>query len=141
MNRRPLGATIIGVASVLFYGYWSYITLTWIWMMVIAPEKFVLPNNSRAPFDFSVIWFRAIPAFAGLIGAIGVLMVRNWGRWLFLIVAGFWTTYWGVKWICGDLYELETVVGPAAVVVGASVIGYFLRPGMKAQFVRSSKQQ
>ena len=78
----------------------------------------------------------------GLAAGIGILWLKNWGRWLTVLIGAYSATY--------DAYALVNIrtlfpepyrpIGLALLVAvlawNSFIIWYFLRPSVKAQFVK-----
>lgn len=145
--RQPLGVKIFGISSLLYHGYWLAILLmaTPIWFGMLSED--VLKAGGVGPFVEKVGWFRvgleilfrlfSVPI--GVVGSIGALMRWNWGRWLLIILACGYILDAIVRvmhWVTYGPYKFETGGTLALMTWCSLIIWYFLRPAVKAQFVR-----
>lgn len=95
--------------------------------------------------------YLAVVSCVWLVAGIGVLMLKNWARWLTLMVAFLWLLFEGN----GALTErrLERLYGPVWSPYGRSqwdrlipigwcalILWYFLRPSVRAQFVKRREE-
>ena len=85
--------------------------------------------------EFEVAFFVVTPlvALGRIVGGIGLLILRTWAYWLTLVAAGL-SIAWSLRAVG------ETSLGSLLYVLGfhGAVLWYFLRPGVKAQFVRAA---
>ena len=134
MKQRPLEIKAFGalylVVNLLLFSYASW-----------AGDPFTL--------DSSYSWFLLIMLGSAILGAVagaGVIMLRKWARWLILFLAMLWVvglaTIILTNWSSG-VSQIRLIHSLTLPVVGLAwnslILLYFLRPGVKAQFVKVGK--
>jgi len=95
--------------------------------------------------------YLAVASCVWLVAGIGVLMLKNWARWLTLLAASGWLWFWGDGFLTER--RLERVYGHQwrphgqsqwdwliPIGWGALLLWYFLRPSVRAQFVKRREE-
>jgi len=121
VSKRPLGVTIFGIASILA-GLLRIYFLT----VGLLMARLQMPASS------------ALLSLGMICAGVGLLLLTKWAWWFALLVA-----LMRLVWI-GNVAVIAAKAGanPVGVVVGSSLdivlygvmIGYLLRPSVKAQF-------